>query len=99
MTQGEVREKFQDWEHEAGKGNSLILNKGNFASLHTLLPYEENDNYVSNAYCNHTGVCRAIPIDVTKLRDIVKNDKAKLCKLWKLVAWRELVLQYESLEG
>ena len=76
---------------------SIKFNKGNIACLQNLLPNTENEPMISDVYCSSSSISSVTPIDLAYLKEILVKDETKLCKLWEILAYRMIILQFEKL--
>lgn len=76
---------------------TIKFKKGNIACLQNLLPDTENDPMISDVYSCASSISSVTPIDLAYLKEILSKDETKLKKLWEVLAYRIIILQFEKL--
>jgi hypothetical protein len=88
-------------EKDGVLGDSFVptikFNKGNIACLQNLLPNTENEPMIADVYASSASISSVTPIDLAYLKEILMKDETKLRKLWEILAYRMIILQFEKL--
>jgi hypothetical protein len=65
--------------------------------LQNLLPNTENEPMISDVYSSPSSISSVTPIDLAYLKEILVKDDSKLRKLWDILTYRMIILQFEKL--
>jgi hypothetical protein len=76
----------------------LKFTKGMIAGLQNLLPGTENEESNSDIYCHAQGFAGVQFFDMAYLKLILSKDLSKLHKLWTLLAYRMVIINYAKLK-
>jgi hypothetical protein len=52
---------------------------------------------ISDVYSCASSISSVTPIDLAYLKEILSKDETKLKKLWEVLAYRIIILQFEKL--
>jgi hypothetical protein len=76
---------------------TLKFKKGNIACLQNLLPDMETEPMISDVYSSASSISSVTPIDLASLKQILSKDVGKLRKLWEILTYRIVILEFEKL--
>jgi hypothetical protein len=76
---------------------AIKMKRGSIACLQNLLPDASDFPQISDIYCHGSGFATVEYLDLTYLKNILRNDDTKLLKLWSILTYRLIMIYHEKL--